>query len=901
MIKAKPLKSARNDGASTRYKPMAPASGQRVLREAILDRVFSPQAPSLVVLQAPAGHGKSTVLRQIRDECEARQMRCAWLNMDEADNDGRRHSTHLQRMLRQLFQHDTLIAEAPSAGNAHLQDRADWFVEILDRDETPMALFVDEFEVLTDRAVLAFWRDLLLKLPDHVQVFLAARVSPDVGIPRLTVSDRILVLSSRDLRFSEDEVHSFFQTTGSEPTPDSVIKEIHRCTEGWPAAIQLFRLGLSRMSPADVLKNLDEYRPRELADYLTECVIDGLASDIRIFLQRTSLLNRMNAQVCNTLTGRSDSQSVLTRLEKQGLFVNAIDEAHVWFRYHSLFATQLREQLLTEDQSRFRDLHRQAAGWFHANGIHDDAMHHAVSANDLSFAADILEQWSDKLVSDGELSIAERWYDCLPAEEVRKRPALQRRIAWALAFLRQHNKLKTLIVNSGNDEWLGSETSREEMPVRAMVAACADNMAQAFDTICRVESEASSLDHFTAFELAAAANLDAFRYLTLGDFRQADLRLAAAQALNQQGQAFFSGGYTASIRGLYQMLRGHTDVAMEILQAALAEQRRALDMPFATAPLACCYLWTLYEANRLDDILKTFVAYRDMVLTCPIPDLFVVGVLSTARAHWVLGHEEDFFSFLSEAEVIAQQNRWPRIVASLRREREMVASPARRNKVVAQKLPEADAPSASWLTFEELFTDRRIEPIRALIRQERYNDASNELNELLALRPDCTLLQTKLGFCKAVLLDARGLKNPAARQFTASLRQAFESGFVRVVLDEGRQLATLLDEYLESTRTKAGDPLHAFAAQIKATLHPANGQDVQDAQDGNFDISQFSDREREIIECLSQRMSNQEIARSTHISENTVKFHLKKIFAKLGVSRRIEAYSALIGIKSPLA
>lgn len=890
-----------NDGASTRYKPMATASGQRVLREAILTKVFGPQAPSLVVLQAPAGHGKSTVLRQIRDECEARQVRCAWLNLDEADNDGRRHSTHLQRMLRQLLRQDAALASAPTAGNAQLQDRADWFVEILDRDETPTALFVDEFEVLTDRAVLAFWRDLLLKLPDHVQVFLAARVSPDVGIPRLTVSDRILVLSSHDLCFSEDEVHSFFVATGSEPTPPSVIKAIHRCTEGWPAAIQLFRLGLARMSPTDVLKELDEYRPRELADYLTECVLDGLASDIRIFLQRTSLLNRMNAQVCNALTGRSDSQSVLTRLEKQGLFVNAIDEGHVWFRYHSLFATQLREQLLTEDQARFRTLHRQAAGWFHANGIYDDAMHHAVSADDLSFAADILETWSDKLVSDGELSIVERWYDCLPMEEVRKRPALQRRVAWALAFLRQHNKLKSLMGIVGDGDWLGSDASRKELPVRSMVAACADDMAQAFETICRVQSEASSLDHFTAFELAAAANLDAFRYLTLGDFRQADLRLAAAQALNQQGQAFFSGGYTESVRGLSLMLRGRTAEAMENLQAALAEQRRALDMPFATAPLACCYLWTLYEANRLDDILKTFTAYREMVLTCPIPDLFAVGVLSTARAYRGLGREEDFFSLLSEAEVTAQQNRWPRIVASMRREREAAAPASRRSKTAPAKVQRAEGVSESWLTFEELFTDHRIEPIRALIRQERYNDASNALNELLALRPDCTLMQTKLGLCKAILLSARGLKNPAARQFAASLREAYENGFVRAVLDEGRPLSPLLDDYLESTRTKAGDALHGFALQIKATLNPAHPLEIQDEADGNIDISQFSEREREIIECLSQRMSNQEIARSTHISENTVKFHLKKIFAKLGVSRRIEAYSALIGLKSPLA
>jgi len=161
---------SRTEGSSTRYKPVATTSGQRFLREAILTKVFATQVPSIVVLQAPAGHGKSTVLRQIRDECEAHQVRCAWLNVSDDDNDGQRHSTHLLRMLRQLFPDEISLSKAPTAGSARLQDRADWFVEILDRDESPIALFVDEFEVLSSRTVLSFWRDLLLKLPDHVQV-----------------------------------------------------------------------------------------------------------------------------------------------------------------------------------------------------------------------------------------------------------------------------------------------------------------------------------------------------------------------------------------------------------------------------------------------------------------------------------------------------------------------------------------------------------------------------------------------------------------------------------------------------------------------------------------------------------------------------------------------------------
>lgn len=874
------------DSAALRNAPIAPAGGPRVLREAILARVFAADAPSIVVLQAPAGHGKSTVLQQIRDECEARHVRCAWLHLDEGDNDGRRHSTHLQRVLRLLFGHVALARGVGGDARAAAPSRADWFVEVLEHADTPVALFVDEFEVLSDRAVLMFWRDLLLKLPPQVRVFIAARAAPDVGIPRLTVSDRILVLSARDLCFSEDEVRRFFDAHEAQPTPSGDIAAIHRCTEGWPAAIQLFRLGLSQMTPAEVLHDIDHYRPRELADYLTECVLDGLSSDVRLFLQRTSILNRMNAQVCNRLTGRSDSQTLLLRLEKQGLFVSAIDVGHSWFRYHSLFATQLREQLFSEDASRFRALHRQAAEWFHGQLIHDDAMHHAVAASDLPFAADILEAWSERLVADGELSIAERWHDCLPTAQIRKRPVLKRRLVWALAFLRQQAKLAVLV----GDGEMDASCDEQELPVRAMMAICADDMACAFETITRVRIDAVPDDHFIGFELSAAANLDAFRHIICGDYERAERQLASAQARNGDGHAFFSEGYTDSVRGLLMLLKGRTAEAIAHLHGALLAQRRALDVPFATAPLACCYLWTLYEANRLDAVCETFADYREMVLICPIPDLFAIGVLATLRALQLRGERDGHAALLNAADVIAHRNRWPRIVAALDRER---ASRAGAPRLKGDEVASPPLPSA-WLTFEDVFSAARLAPLRQLIRQQHFDAAAAELADWLALRPQCALFNVRLGVIKALLLDARGLKTAAARQFAATLRLAHDAEFCRAIIDEGEAVAPLLDAAIDALAAQPGAPLHAYAVSLRAALspEPARAADV----DGALELDAFSAREREIIECLRQRMSNREIARSAHISENTVKFHLKKIFARLGVRSRSEACARLLGV-----
>ena len=230
MIKRRRPDEGTSAGPSTRYKPVARTDGQRVMRDRILERVFSPGAPDIVILNAPAGHGKSTALRQIRDECQAHQVRCAWLNLDDSDNDARHHSTHLQQMLGQLFQRPECASDAPTPSVSRLQERADWFIEVLDRDPSPVALFVDDYEVLSDAVAIAFWRNLLSKLPDHVRVFIATRVSPDLGIPRLTVSGRLLVLSAQDLCFSEEEVRYFLQSNESVPTPAGDVQAIYRAS-----------------------------------------------------------------------------------------------------------------------------------------------------------------------------------------------------------------------------------------------------------------------------------------------------------------------------------------------------------------------------------------------------------------------------------------------------------------------------------------------------------------------------------------------------------------------------------------------------------------------------------------------------------------------------------------------
>ena len=194
--------------------------------------------------------------------------------------------------------------------------------------------------------------------------------------------------------------------------------------------------------------------------------------------------------------------------------------------------------------------------------------------------------------------------------------------------------------------------------------------------------------------------------------------------------------------------------------------------------------------------------------------------------------------------------------------------------------------------------DPQLGYIRQAIRTRRFEEAAAEIARLHELHSESMFVSTQLGFGKALLLEARGLSMPAARQFSTALKMAHECDYVRMVIDEGKSIRQLLEGFLASTQAIGDTALRRFATDVLSRIQggcPAAGLAASSV---TVDLAAFSDREREIIECLRQRMSNREIADATSISENTVKFHLKKIFGKLGINRRSEAFAVISSIRS---
>ena len=856
-------------------------------RQAVLDRVFRDPAVRVVLLQGPTGHGKTTLLRQIHAACERRGARCGWLTLDAADNDARRFFLHVQALLVSLAGAGGDASSAPAALGADDADarrgrRSDWAIDRLQKARQP-ALFIDDFQTLENPRLLAFFRELCERVPPGTNLFIGSRSAPEIGLSRLLIDNRALLLRADDLRFSRAEVERFFVGARDGPAvSEDEIAAIYRRTEGWPAALQLFRFGLANPALRRSLDSLTDYRPRELAEYLTDNVLAVQEPAIRDFLLRTALLTRLNASLCNRVSGRSDAQEILLRLERAGLFLRSLDTDLHWFEYHGLFAACLAEQLGQQSAARVVEVHRLAAQWHLDQGDAEEALHHAVAAGDSAAAADILNACASRLVAGAYLVTVERWFKQLPLAEVARRPDLTIKVAYALAFLRRRQELKPLLGllrDYPADADIGATLN--PTVVLTIAAIAADDVATAFELAEGIPVNAPDSEGFARFELAAAANFLAYRALALGDFAGVRSNLALARTRNFRGDASLSRGYTFAIAGVDLLVQGQLGEALNCFRAGMAEQGLHADKSVASAALVACYLWALYEAGELDQVEALFGRYRDTIADAVLLDFLAVGYLSMARVHDARGRHDKALEVLDEAEAISRANGWSRFVATLdweRVRRALLAKDIVRAQAIAAMQPAPGDAGRDWVLFSQDIEDERLGRIRLAIRRREIDAAAAALAVEFARQPGRINRQIKLHLLDAQLQQARGASSAALRSLRAALGLAGPGGFLRCFIDEGEEVLQLLRESERDAAPAEREFIRRLLAAAGAETKPA--------------LDALTERERQILVFLANGVSNREMAGRIFVSENTVKFHLKNIYSKLAVSSRLQAVAA---------
>jgi len=883
--------------ASKLSPPTAPA--RQVRRESVCARIAAGGAAKLVLVQAPAGFGKTTAMVQARDQLAAAGIDTAWLTLDRADND-------VPRFLAGLHQAVQHITVDPPASEAPLD-----LLAALAGHGAPFVLFLDDVELITEPAVLGLVRELIDHLPRRGQLVLGSRSLPNLGLGRLRAAGALLEIDTEALRFSLAETQRFLQRP-AEPAaslPGGWLDELHRKTEGWVAALWLASMALDaviarRGSVAEFIAQFSGSN-RAVADYLAEDVLARQSPDVRNVLLRTSLLRQLTVPLAQALCPRQDVPRILAQLEAANLFLTPVghDGAERAWRYHALFADFLRAQLVREQPDELARLHLAASGWYEAQGRAVPAIDHAIEGGDLPHALHLLDQHALAFLEQGRMRLLARWCAALPAALLRTRPMLQVVSLWATTLTRGPWEAMAQLQASGCADSADPAVQAHVHALQPMLLAMMDRVE---DAAAIGRAHLARLPTGQPFADAVLGNAMAHVLGVLGEPQQAQRLLDVAR--RGQSGAGFNRMYSESLEGLLDLQQGRLRQATARFRLAVGATPSGSYQPsHGNAWAGVLYAGALYEAHQLAEAAHLLNVYLPLARDVGLPDHMILSHTMRARLAVLDGDIDAALQALTELEVLGHHRQLPRVVASARLERARILTLQGQRGPATQALDRADDPGVWSRVAQRQMNAHDVDDllIGRLRWQVLHGDAGHAAQHAAEAAALAGAAQRQRRALKLQLLQAlawqRAGDGAAAAQLVARqlLPLAAAEGFVRLLLDEGPAVGTLLRRCRALLHEQPGgriDPLHAdWLQRLIGLAGPADEGPANDAAPEAAPAGReaggdpLTRKEVRVLQLLAEGYSNSAMADKLFVSDSTVRTHLRNINLKLGAKSRTQA------------
>jgi LuxR family maltose regulon positive regulatory protein len=392
----------------------------------VLDRHMD---AALTLIVAPAGFGKTELLASwLADRSD---LSAAWVTLDAADSDPVRFWTYVahavNRVRNGLGRPALTRLHTPGVPN---EEAIDALTNGISTFAGQLVIAIDDLHHFASGPRAGSFAYAVDHLPEQARIVATTRADPVLRLGRLRARGAVADVRAQQLAFTVPETTEFVQRMGIELTSEEIKLLVTR-TEGWPAGLSLAGLWLQSASdPSEQLRSFSgEYR--ELADYLTDEVLDALDAETRAFMVRSSVLDRLSGPLCDAVLEMEGADRRLEALAHSNLFVFPLDRSRGWYRYHQLFRDLLGLELSREDEAVRRRLHERAAAWFAAQGMLEDALEHAAAIEPAQVATLLTEQYLT-LIRSPRVDLFLRWLEWLPDEDLRDNPILASAGALAL-------------------------------------------------------------------------------------------------------------------------------------------------------------------------------------------------------------------------------------------------------------------------------------------------------------------------------------------------------------------------------------------------------------------------------------------------------------------------------------
>jgi LuxR family maltose regulon positive regulatory protein len=877
-----------------------------VPRPRLVDRLIAGMDCKLTLLAAPAGYGKTTLL----SECAARCGRpVAWLTLDAGDNDpvcfwtyfvAALQTVHDQvgRALLDALPTPELAQEGPTPAGALPRFEAP-LTTLLNEVAAipgPLALILDDFHLLEAQPVLDSLAFLLERLPPQIHLVIATRSDPVLPLSRLRGRGQMSELRTADLRFSADEAAAFLNEAMGLQLLAEDVAALETRTEGWAAGLQMAGLSMRGRDAGRVSEFIAAFKGshRYILDYLTDEVLLRQPAEIRCFLLETSVLDRLNASLCDYVTGQDRGREVLAWLDAANLFIVPLDDERRWYRYHRLFADLLRSRLEETEPDQLPVLHLGASEWYEANSLIPEAVGHAVASGDMDRVARVVGGHALAMLEHGTLATLKEWLDTLPVDVVRAHPWLCIGLAWASGLSGQLDAVEPLL-HDASEALAGWEHSTPE-PVPGYAER---QRARAHGHIAAVRAAAASIrgDMLPAAELAREAlellppdDMMARSWATMvlgltiyhgSDLTAADQALSEAATADQRsGKGHVAVLALCNLAAL-QMDRGQLLTAEKTLRDALrlaGEYAGRTGRNLRGTDLAHTYLGVLLcQRNRLDAALGHLHEGVELAERRGEPLRLAAAYQHLAAVAQTMGDAAGALSAIDKAKQAAASSLSPWIAARVataeawvRLKQGHTAAASRWASTHEEKAGDYDA-CAYWSAC--------LLKARIFVAQGWLAEASGLLAEVsdVAEAAGGNHYLIASWILQAIILQTQGRTDQAVTALEPALSLAGPEGYVRIFIDEGEPVAQLLRE--AAARGIAVEYVgRLLAAWAEAQPPPSSHR-----------VEPLSEREMQILRLLAAGLSNREIGDQLFLAVGTVKKYTSTIYDKLGVHSRTQA------------
>ncbi|NIB41400.1 hypothetical protein HBA55_17485 [Pseudomaricurvus alkylphenolicus] len=867
----------------------------------------------LTLLAAPAGYGKSTLMNQLMESRESYGEIVSWLSLDTNDNNLDTFSNYLlcsynEAISRRddLFELSPLELHVNASPKEHLTIL---FNEITASDRL-VTMMLDDFHVITDNKLLDFVGWMLEMMPNNMALIIGGRTIPEIeSIHALRAKSSLVEISSSRIRFTLAECKDYILSGRTPQLNELSIELLYQKTEGWIAALQLALLAIREEDDPNQFVREFSGTDRDIVNYLGGCVIASLDDREKNIMLRTSVLERINGELCTLLTDDLEAAAIISEQQKTGSFVFALDRAGHWFRYHHLFRELLTHELKALNPELYPQLCQKSAQWFEDKGHTVEAIDYYLKAKNYRCATRLISRHASAQVQNqGQHEILFSWIRDLPQEYLYGNPAILVCYIWSLTFTHQFSLAEETAnqfrqFQRCNAEDLFSREDQKYIDYSLEMLDAVKDVSSGRITEARRKStnwlekwrDAPKFERGTVLGALGAACLHTLEF---GLCRQA---VTEANKEFHLCQSEYGVSWMECIYALVCMRQGYQKEAREVLEKSLQQAITSMgEHSYARAMLSVGLAQVYYDLNEIEQanqlLDKGFLYIEDHGLA----DTLIAGYTIKARLLERSGKADQAIAVLIDGERFGRKMGINNIEPALAMERGRLLL-QRHNIDAAKSLlsnfdffdEHGEIQNAS--PYESILIETFI--IRLQIAQgqsEKTLEATKKLISKCRANEVNGVLITLLILNAKILCDC-DQELRALRSLEQAVEMAAKEDNISVFIDEYQHLESLLPKLIkghQTLRKTDSRDISEFLNRLSdvAGIEDNGRKDLENtALSENQLFEKLTKREKAILQQLEKGMTNKELAESMFISLPTLKWHLSNIYGKLCVKNRIQA------------